>query len=122
MADVGMVQRGDSAGFALEALAEALGGDFDGDLAAQARVAGAVNLAHPALADARQDFIGAEFVADRTPHMRNAASLHHQETNLLLSHGASGRYFLARQPSGRAARPAEPFHGLIFAVWVSFSK
>ena len=68
MADVRMIQRGDGAGFAFETFAEAFARNFDRDLAAQTRVAGAVHLAHPPLADARQDFVGAEFASDSRQH------------------------------------------------------
>ena len=54
-----MIQRGDRAGFALEALAELFGGDFDGDVAPEARVAGAIHFAHAAGADEREDFVRA---------------------------------------------------------------
>ena len=60
VADVGMVQRGDGAGFTIEALGESFFGDFDGDFAAEARVVGAVDLAHPARAEIGQDFVGTE--------------------------------------------------------------
>ena len=39
---------------------ESLGKDLDGDFAAEPRVARAVDLAHPAGADRRQDFVGSE--------------------------------------------------------------
>jgi hypothetical protein len=60
LADVGMVQRGDGAGFTIEALGESLFGNLDSDFAAQACIEGAVNLTHPACAEIRQDFVGAE--------------------------------------------------------------
>ena len=61
-----MVERGDGAGFLFETGAAAgvvrdIGGqDLDGDVAAQARIAGAVDLAHGARAQAGDDFIGSE--------------------------------------------------------------
>src|SRR5437667_10811698 len=45
-ADVRMIQCSDGAGLALEALAELLGGDLNGDDAVEAVVGGLVNLAH----------------------------------------------------------------------------
>ena len=48
LADVGMIQRGDSLGFALEAFGKLRGRDFDGDVAIQARIVGAIHLAHAA--------------------------------------------------------------------------
>jgi hypothetical protein len=64
-----MVQSGDGASFALEALAEALGGDFERDLAAQARVAGAVHLAHPSLAEGRKNFVRAQTISGGQRHI-----------------------------------------------------
>jgi hypothetical protein len=64
--DVGVVERGDGAGFALKAAAQiGAGGDFfaedlDGDVAIKARIAGAVNFAHAADAENRLDLIVAE--------------------------------------------------------------
>ena len=55
-----MVQRGDGAGFAVEAFCELLLCHFDGDDAVEAGVAGAVDFAHSAGADEGEDFVGAE--------------------------------------------------------------
>src|SRR5262249_13898331 len=61
--DVGMRERGDGARLALEArhrvgVAGGIGRQyFDGHVAAEARVAAAVNLPHPALADQRHDLV-----------------------------------------------------------------
>src|SRR5580700_11016387 len=63
MADVGMVQRRHRMYFAREAVAEALGGDFDGYVAPHAWIARAVHLAHAARRDKRDDPIGAEGLA-----------------------------------------------------------
>ena len=66
-ADVGVIQRRNSAGFALEALPGIkIGGkmrrqDLDRDGAIQARVPGAIHLAHAASAQRRLNFIGPEF-------------------------------------------------------------
>ena len=68
LADVGMVQGRDGAGFVFEALGEALLGDFDGDSAVEARVASLPHLAHPALAEGREKLVGAEFVAGGDGH------------------------------------------------------
>jgi hypothetical protein len=46
-----MIQRRDHFGFALEALSEALGGRLDRHVAAEARVARTIHLAHAAFAD-----------------------------------------------------------------------
>jgi hypothetical protein len=60
LADVGMIQRGHGAHFARKAIGEALLGDFDGDVAAHARIVGAVDLSHAAGADRRKHLIRAE--------------------------------------------------------------
>ena len=72
-ADVGVIQGSDRAGFRLEALAEAFRRNFDGDIAAKARVVGAIHLAHPARADGREDLVRAEFVAGGKRHRRDSA-------------------------------------------------
>ena len=65
-ADVRIVQRRDGAGFLLEALArfgigrQRAGQDLDGHRAIQPGVTGAVNLAHAARADRRDDLVGAQ--------------------------------------------------------------
>ena len=63
LADVGVVEGGDGAGFALEALSEFGFGGFDGYGAVETGVAGFVDFAHAAFAKRREDFVGAEFVA-----------------------------------------------------------
>ena len=66
-ADVRMGQLRDRARFAIEALAELrIGGErggqhLDGDRAVEPRVARAIDLAHPAGAEGRQDLVRAEF-------------------------------------------------------------
>ena len=72
-ADVGMIQRRDSARFALESFAELGLGNLDRDDAIEARVAGLVHLAHAARADGRKDFVRAEFFAGRERHVRDSA-------------------------------------------------
>jgi len=47
-ADVGMIQGGDRAHFAVESLAEARGGHFDGDVTTQPGIERSVDLAHAA--------------------------------------------------------------------------
>ena len=67
--DVRMVQRGEHFGFALEARQPlGIGGDgrrqdLDGDVALQLGVAGAIDLAHAANAERRDDFVGTEAAA-----------------------------------------------------------
>jgi hypothetical protein len=55
-----MIQRGDTAGFALETLGELFLGNFDCHGAAQSRVARFVDVPHAATAEERHDFVGAE--------------------------------------------------------------
>jgi hypothetical protein len=62
-ADVGVIQRCDGARFALEALAEFFFGDFHGNQAVEARIAGSVYLPHAAGAQDAFDQIGAEVCA-----------------------------------------------------------
>ena len=59
-ADIGMVQRGDGARLALEAVAEPLGGDLHRHFAVQAGIGGAIDLAHAARADLFEDLVGAQ--------------------------------------------------------------
>ena len=71
MRDVRMVERRQHLRFALEPRepfgigGEQIRQDFDGDVAIELRVAGAVDLAHAALADQRDDFVDAETVASK---------------------------------------------------------
>src|SRR5579863_93655 len=84
-ADVGMIQAGNRASFALKPLAqlgtagEMSGRNLNGDDAIEARVAGAIHLAHPARTDGGKDFVRPEASAggqrhlglDYTPRNRN---------------------------------------------------
>ena len=72
--NVGMIQRRGGARFPLEAR-ESLGiarerarQDLDGDVSAEARIAGLVDLAHAAGAQRRQDLVRAESGSRRKPH------------------------------------------------------
>jgi hypothetical protein len=64
--DVWMVQRGEDLGFSTEAreafgiVREALRKDLQGDIPPEFRVPGAVDFAHPAGADERDEVVGAE--------------------------------------------------------------
>ena len=53
-----MIQHGDGAGFGFEAVVELLRRDFDGDFAAETRIARPLHLAHAALANKRDQLIG----------------------------------------------------------------
>src|SRR5215470_17459085 len=74
-ADVGMIQRRNCAGFALEALPglgilrEMRGENLDRNRAVQPRVARAIDLAHAACAQRRLDFIRPELGARGKPHL-----------------------------------------------------
>ena len=66
--DVGMVESGDGAGFALPALIELGLDELKRHGAAQARVVGLIDHTHPALAERRKDLIGSETSASRQHH------------------------------------------------------
>src|SRR5580658_4365275 len=68
MADVGMIQRGNRTGLALETLAEFLCRNLDGDFSAKPRVTSQVHLAHAAGANGREDLVGAETVTYSERH------------------------------------------------------
>jgi len=68
-----MIQRTDSFRFPLEVFTELRGGNFDRDNTIKARVAGLVHFAHTAFSDGREDFVRAEFAADRQRHMTDLA-------------------------------------------------
>ena len=68
VADVGVVQRRDRARLAREPLGELGVRDLDRDVAIQARIAGAIHLAHAARADQRLNFVGTESVAGSKRH------------------------------------------------------
>ena len=67
--DVGMVQRGEDLRFAIEAgeavgvAGEGSGKNFDSGVAVELGIAGAVDFAHAAGAERREDFVMGEFVA-----------------------------------------------------------
>ena len=68
LADVGMIQRSHRVYFAREAVAEALGGDFDGHVAAHTGIVRAIDFAHASGADGRADLVRAEFGAGGERH------------------------------------------------------
>ena len=63
MTDVGVIQGRDCARFAGEALRELDVRDFDRGVAIEARVVGAIHLAHATFTDQRLDFVRTECVA-----------------------------------------------------------
>jgi len=63
-ADVGMIQRRDRACFALEALAETLVGELDGDVPSEPGIAGSIHDAHAAGPDLGRELIRANSRAD----------------------------------------------------------
>ena len=76
--DVGMIQRREHLRFTLEArhvlrvVGQRRGQHFDGDVAVQLGIAGAVHLAHAARADWCKNLIRAEFVAGGKWHFRES--------------------------------------------------
>ena len=72
--NVGMIQRRDGASFLLEAsqtvniFRKCFGEDFDGDVAAEARVLRAKHFAHSARANRRDNFVGPYFCAGKKRH------------------------------------------------------
>jgi hypothetical protein len=73
MADVGVIERGDRAGLAREALGELRIGYFDGDVAIQPGIMGAIHFAHTAFAHWAEDFVRPEFVAYGERHLIESA-------------------------------------------------
>jgi hypothetical protein len=69
-ADAGVVQRRHGASFALEAFAELRLRGLDRDDAIEARVEGAVHVAHTPRADRREDFVRTESFAWLERHLR----------------------------------------------------
>jgi hypothetical protein len=78
-ADIRMLERGNRASLALEPRAPLWIGrhvgrqHFDGDRAIEPRVAGRVDLAHPARAERRKDLVGAEARAGGESHVQGCA-------------------------------------------------
>src|SRR5262249_2752966 len=73
-ADVRMIQRSNDSSFTLKPLAELFGGNFDRDFTAEARITGAVHLAHAALSDRGDDFVRTELFSSKA-HLRPTGSL-----------------------------------------------
>jgi hypothetical protein len=75
--DVGVIQGRERLGFALEprdavgVSREVLGQDLQRNVAIELRIARAIDHAHPALAEWRKDFIGADPGANRDCHVRS---------------------------------------------------
>ena len=102
-----MIQRGDGLGFALKTLRELFPGNFDRDVAIQARIAPLPDLAHSTGADGRQDFIRAEFVAWLERHMIDLTSVLGQKSELRLNYGVSVPYIFKTRVWRRVEVPAE---------------
>ena len=68
LADIGVVERGDCAGFVLEPFAERLLRDLDGDGATEARIASLVHFAHPADTEQCHDLVGTKTFAGMQGH------------------------------------------------------
>jgi hypothetical protein len=65
LTDVGVVESGDSVGFAFEAFGKLGVGDFDGNGAVETGIAGLPDLAHAAPAERGEKLVGTEFLAGR---------------------------------------------------------
>ena len=65
-----MVERRDYARFPFKTLVKLFGGNLDGDVAAQARIAGPVDLAHAAGSEQTQDFIRTQVCSRSECHIR----------------------------------------------------
>ena len=70
LADIGVIERGDRAGFVLEPFAEQLLRHLDSDGATEARIAGLVHLAHPADTEHGDDLVGTKTFAGMQGHGR----------------------------------------------------
>ena len=88
-----MIQRGDGAGFPIEALAELLGADLDGDYSVEPRIAGFVHFPHAAGADGREDLTGTE--------SKPVGKWH--KAFIILSHPYSRLFVFIRGPIGSCA-------------------
>ena len=87
-----MVELGDSAGLVFEALRELFLRNFEGHGPVEARVVRLLYLAHTSCANRREDFVGAEFVANRERHMSAAAKFSRSRRGVLLDDSASGSF------------------------------
>ena len=81
---------------------------FNGDVAIQPRVAGAIHLAHAALADGGKDFIGTELVAWLKRHLSDRAKFSRSDRTELLTDpplrtSAKLRYVKSRLTGNAAA-------------------
>src|SRR5262249_42487497 len=70
-----MVQRRHGPHFTLETVAEPLGGDLDGHVAAHARIVGAVHLAHSTYPDLTEDRVRTQISASRQSHSSSSDSI-----------------------------------------------
>ena len=68
MANIGMVQSCDCVSLAVEAFAETFSANFDGHIAAEPRIASAIDFPHPARAERHHDLIGAKLCAWSEKH------------------------------------------------------
>ena len=68
-ANIRVIERRDHFRFPLKTLVELFGGDLDGDIAAQARIASPIDLAHAAGAELAQDFVGTQMRARLKRHI-----------------------------------------------------
>jgi hypothetical protein len=64
-----MIERRHGARFALEALAELLGGNFDGHVPPEPRIVSAIHFTHSTRAHQDTDFVGPEALTCAQPHV-----------------------------------------------------
>src|SRR5260370_36625699 len=100
-----MIQRSNRAGFLLEACRMLPLQSLDGDDAVQPRITRLPHLAHAALADGRDDFIRAEFVAWLERHLGVRAKFSRSESGYILDDGASGQIPSRMQPTKQTDAP-----------------
>jgi hypothetical protein len=110
--DVGMIQGGDRSRFALESLAPfGIGGgvgrqQFEGDVALQFRIACAIDLAHAAFAEERQDFVVRE--AGGRGQLRRQRRGHRLGESYLSGQGPRGCIADSSDPRLDATSPSDP--------------
>ena len=126
--DVRVVQRRRGAGFLLEAMetlavsGERGGQDLDRDLAAEARIAGAIHFAHPAHADPRRQLVRPELLTLEVVRHHRVVERHscrrlqkalralvrrQQQLDLLLHRLVAAARLWQRYGAGRLGRPPE---------------
>jgi len=119
MADIGMVERRDGSRFLAEAVAELFGSDFDGYLAADARIAGAIDFSHPAFAEFGSNLVRSYARSGRQRHSNNLDSRFAEWSQYTTEAAAimvqSGASSLEHHPSGQ---PTLAANRLLGSMWI----